>query len=190
MDTEKIFRNVLIGFTILAVVRYVFLSGWVKTNQYTGDGYSIIYPKDWMVKRKKDLIKGQPDPDKTSDFVIFECPDKNPKTEKPNATISIYTKRLDGAYWLDDEFPAILKNIAQSGVRIVDKGENKIDSQIARWVLFDDKENDMLVLRFYLIDMTNRLIQVEYATQFDKFQKYRDIFEAAKKTIDIQAMAF
>lgn len=190
MNPRDFERHIITFIAIAALLSVGLKSGFFKSKRYSGQGYTIVPPEGWTIKKKRELISKAEDNDPSVDFVIFESPAQNPSAKTVEATITIYTKKLPSITWLEDEFPMILEKLTHSGFHIVENGEIKIDKHLSKWVLLDDKTKNYVILRFYVIDTANIFYQIEYATTSKKFHVYRSEFETAKSTINIKSIPF
>ena len=108
------------------------------------------------------------------------------KNETPSIFISIFTKKLTSAVWIEDEMPDILRSISQARNKIMDKGQAKFDTLDAHWVVYHDKKTPALVLEFYMVTDVNIFYKIQYSAPPEKFNTYRRSFEELQKSFKVR----
>ncbi len=156
-----------------------------KPGYFSGEGVALVFPETW---HKIDAVVEPPFnmKSKFSPFnVVYACPEEDPNTFLPAATIGVYRIKPDRQLWLADDFPDLVNMFAESGFEILDKGEILIDDQISKWVVYRDNERSRIKLEFFVVNDNNVLYRIQYSTSDDKFAQYRPDFEATKSTIKL-----
>ncbi len=177
----------MIAFIIaILVIKNATSSGIFKAKDHRGKGYYVKIPRGWKkVKKQKGVVY----PDGVA--VVMFVPNRiNVAREVPDMYISIFTKRLTTPIWVEDEFPDILKSIHDSGYRIMDKGEIKLDGTISKWVVYHDKKMLALILEFYMVTDNNVFFKIQYSAHPDKFNKERIAFEELKDSFKFRFSMF
>jgi len=182
---EKL-RNFLFLVILIAIAaKYAIDSGIFVSDTHKGKGYSIKKPVGWeQDKQYKEYFK-----DTEFELVSFITPEKIQRglelTNEPQARITIFSKQLESAFWIEDEFPNILSGLVRSGMKLIDKGEIKINDQLTNWVFYENKRNKTLNIEFYAISDRSIFYQIQYTADVRAFEKYRKVFEETKDTFKI-----
>ena len=108
----------------------------------------------------------------------------------PDATISVYSKRLTTPIWIEDEFPGIVLSLSEAGYEVKDKGEIKVDEKISSWVVYYDRKADMLNLEFYIVSENSMFFKIQYSADPDNFKKNRRFFEELKDSFKFRFSVF
>jgi len=160
---------------ILIYLLRTYLEGLYNPTTHKGPWYAVTIPKGW----EKKIVE---------DEVVFISPEKDILTDLPEAIFSIYTQKHDGALFIEDLFYEVLNAIKESGNIILKKGAIKIDTQISRWVLYQDNELELIILSFFIVDDFNRFTKIQFVTKIDKFNVYRSTFEEFKDSLKYRKM--
>jgi hypothetical protein len=176
--SERISRFLFLFIIGVIIVKSFSGSVFFEPKNHKGRGFFVRIPEGWTQVKKK---KGEVYPQGT-DFVRFVPRGIDPDVVKPEATISIYTKKLTTPIWIEDEFPDIVASLRGSGFDVRDKGEIKVDDKISYWVVYYDRTNNLLNLEFYIVSDNNNFFKMQYSAVPDKFQHYRRSFEELKNS--------
>ncbi len=179
-------RRIVFSIFVLVVLA-AFTGGCGKTPGFhRGDGFTVNFPpswiknKDWVVEPRFNL-KSKFEPYS----VTYVTPEQDPDTLEPYASISIYRTKPDMQIWLEDEFPNIVDTFYNNGYDVLDKGEVKIDNQLAKWLVYRDNRKGLLNLEFYIVNDNNVLFRIQYCARDDKFSQYRPLFEGVRESIKL-----
>lgn len=184
------FKKILFLFIFFVVlIKFVILPYMNDSMHYRGFTFRVDVPAGWK-KYKDENFKKEPDteilvlvPDLPADENLdFEAL-KTGKPPEPKTKIIFTSRKLPNPMWIEDEFPQILETIAKFGNTIMDKGEIKINNQLFKWVIFNNRKGDKLSLNFYAITDNARIYTVELLTPPAEFNKYRPGFEKAKGSL-------
>ena len=181
IQPERLLRNIILTFVVLIALKFsIGNSALFKSDKYTGMAYSIKIPQGWIMKRNE----GDPGLFMTNynsmGKILFETPEKRPDTDISVATITIIEAKLKTPAWLDDIFPEVLQSLSQMRAKIKQKGEIKMDGQIAKWVLYKARKSKDLNLEFYVADEKTGMFKMVYSSDPAGFMKYRKSFEAVR----------
>lgn len=163
-------------FIVLIYVGHFILTRLFDKSIYKGFGYSIVVPPGWEQKKVDN------------ETVMFICPEKDPLDESSLALISFFSKRIEGALWMDDYIRDVKESLRDQGLKIIEKGQIKMSGQIAQWILYRNSNPDLLVLTFYIIDDFNRLFRIQYVTKPEYFAYYRQLFERVRESFRINML--
>jgi hypothetical protein len=161
-----------------------------KSDWHTGDGYKIKFPAGWVLDKtqssKVDFFSTTYKPEQ----IAYSTQERNGTTDRPAATISMYTNKLAQAMWIQDEFPGMIAAMKAQGLQVKQKGEIKVDNRIHEWVLYKNPSNGTLTMEFYQVDDSNFIYKLSFITYPQYFDKYRPDFEAAKATLKYTRFSF
>jgi len=188
-DTYKVKK--IIFFVILAVMAAQYWNSYKQSQSmfYRGKRFSMDFPAGWdRTDEDYDTIMyssevGSPE------IVAFSTPVAKP-TDRPEATISATALKLESALWIEDQFIDIIKALHKSGFKIIDKGEVRIEGQLAKWVFVEAPRRKMVVIEFYMIDDGNIFYKIQYSATPRGFSKFRKIFEQSKSTFRFKMAIF
>jgi len=152
-----------------------------KSDKYHGKGFTVRIPEGW--EKLSDVKK-----EESTREVKFATLDREVLKDRPEATISILSKYMEQALWIEDEFPSIVRAISDTGLKIVDKGDLKIEDQIAKWVLYDNARADLFNLEFYMITDSKLFFRIRFSANPDNFNKHRPSFEELKESFKLKFM--
>lgn len=178
-------QRFIIGFLLLfGLFNFVFkgtLSS--STKSFKGFGISCVIPQGWEKSDQKiDLVDTR--------GVVFVTKEKNSETQMPKGIISIIGVKPQQAIWVEDEFPNFVSQIEQSGAEILDKGEIKVDDEISKWVVFYEKEQDILNIEFYVNNESGIFYRITYSAEYETFNLRRPEFETLKDSIKFSFFGF
>lgn len=174
--SERISKFLILFIIGVIIVKNISGTGIFESKNYKGKGYFVRIPEDWSkVKKRKGTIRSQ-----GTDIVQFVPTGTNLEDERPDAMISIFSKKLTTPIWIEDEFPDIVHSLREAGFEIKDKGEIKLDDKISSWVVYYDRVNSLLILEFYIVSDNNMFFKMQYSADPDKFQQNRNAFEELK----------
>ena len=183
MNSDNLIKYTIIGFLVLFGIKAMFSGDMFHSDQNTGNGYSIKFPKGWA-KNEQLSSPNKYRPADEPQIITYSTPELNPKTNTPVADITILTVKPKQAMWIEDDIEDILNQILRQRNKILDKGEIKIDKRICKWVLYQSpKPYNMLNFDFYTVDDSNVLFKLQYSADPKNFQTYRADFEAAKESL-------
>lgn len=189
-ETRK-FVNYIIFVVLGAVVlKMIFSGGIFKSDWHKGDGYKIKFPAGWVLDTKHSTKEELFSTTQKAEQITYATQEINPATNKPAASMSMYTNKLAQAAWMADEFPGILAGMEAQGIKILQKGEIKIDKRIHKWVLYKNPYDGTLNFEFYFIDDSNYFYKLSLTTYPEYFDKYRPAFEASKETLKYLRLSF
>lgn len=176
--SEKITKLLIFFIVGVFIVKSLTGSGIFESKNHKGKGYFVRIPEGWSkVKKEKGVVYPQ-----GVDFVQFLPKGINLEIERPDASISIYSKKLTTPIWIEDEFPDIVNSLRETGFDVRDQGEIKVDGKISRWVVYFDRPNYLLNLEFYIVSDNNMFFKIQYSADADKFQQSRHSFEELKNS--------
>jgi len=161
-------------------------AGFFEAKNYKGKGYYVDIPVGWKKVKKQ---KGAVYPEGVA-VVMFVPKGTDLKKGEPDAYISIFTKKLTSAVWIEDEFPNILASVRSSGYQIMDKGDIKIGGEISKWMVYRDEKTPALVLEFYIITDANVFYKIQYSAHPDKFNELRKSFEELKESFKFKFILY
>lgn len=174
--SEKLTKLLVIFVVAVFLIKNATSSGIFEARDHKGKGFYVKIPSGWKkVKKQKNVVYPE-----GVQVVMFVPKGIDVNVEQPDLYISIFTKKLTTPIWIEDEFPDILRSIAKSGYKIMDKGEIKLDGVITKWVVYHDKKTPALVLEFYLVTDDSMFYKMQYSASPDKFNKERHSFEELK----------
>ena len=155
-----------------------------RTNYYKGEKYSIVFPSGWhKIQRNIEPTLSTIELKSPALEVVVVSPDTDLENlQLLKASIGVQVLKPSRAIWIEDELPYIKEFLEQSGYTIIEKGQIKIDEQIANWLLYYDADQTVLTMDFYIATEFNIIYRIQYKTNFDHFNDYRPQFEAAKDT--------
>ncbi len=174
MEDKKLINIVIILFLVAFGVRYI-IKNLHDPTVYKGSWYTVKIPEGWQKRQEKDEV-------------LFISPEVDVLTDTPYAIFSIYTKAAQGALFIEDYMQQVFEMLSQANGQIVDKGEIKVDEEIAQWVLFHQHEPALVYLTFYVVDDYNRLTRIQFVSTPNKFQKYREEFEKFKGSLKFKRL--
>jgi hypothetical protein len=135
-----------------------------------GESFRVRIPKGWTVQKQKNEI-------------IFTSPEADMVTEMPDAIFSIYAEKQKNAIFMDDFFPEVLASLARENGKVLSTGEELIDKQPAKWILFRYNKPNVAVMTLYIVDDYNRLTRIQYVGAGKHFKEYGKAFDDFKKSI-------
>lgn len=174
--SEKIARFLVVFIIGVFIIKSFSGSVLFESKNYKGKGFFVRIPEGWTKVKKQ---KGDVYPDGI-DFVQFVPRGTDLEVKKPEATISVLSKKLTTPIWIEDEFPDIVQSIREAGFEVKDKGEIKISEKVSSWIVYYDRKVPALVLEFYIVSDNNMFFKMQYSASPDKFQQYRQYFEELK----------
>jgi len=194
MDEEasKIMRIII---TILVVAYGLKLWFTRSSHIYKGQGYTIEFPVGWSdyekVNPQKKKKKFAMEDRMTAKTVTYVTEEVDYETGAFAASMSITSMKLSASAWIEDEWGKIVASIAGYGNRIIDKGEIKIDEELAKWIFYESPPADNAVsFEFYMITEGNMFYKISYTALRTSFDKYRAEFEKSKGTMKIKKGLF
>lgn len=165
---------ILIVYVILLVVGVkTFMPMLFDKSYVKGDSFTVRLPKGWTIQKQKNEI-------------IFTSPEADLATEMPNAIFSIYAEKQKNAIFMDDFFPELLGSLRRENGKVIGTGEELIDKQIAKWVLFRYYKPDVAVMTLYIVDDYNRLTRIQYVGAGKHFKEYGKLFNEFKRSIKLK----
>ena len=174
--SSKLKKFLILFIVCVVILKNASMAGFFEAKSHKGRGFYVEVPEGWRkAKQKKDAVY----PDGV-EVVMFIPKGINLDYEDTDVYITIFTKKLESALWIEDEMPYIIRSIWQAGNKIMDKGQIKIDGVIAEWVVYHDKKAPALVLEFYMVTENNFFFKIQYSADPDKFNKQRKSFEELK----------
>lgn len=195
MDDEAA-KIMKIIFTIL-IVAYGLKMWFTRSSHiYKGQGYTIEFPVGWsdyekVNPQKKKKKKFAVEDKMTAKTVTYVTEEVDFETGAYAASMSITSMKLSASAWIQDEWGGIVASIAEYGNRIIDKGEIKIDDELAKWIFYESRPEDNAVsFEFYLITEGNMFYKISYTALRTAFDKYRQEFETSKGTMKIKKGLF
>ncbi len=138
-----------------------------------GESFSAKIPEGWHVKKEQNEV-------------TLTSAEKDLVTDMPVAIFSIYAQKQKGALFMEDFFPEVLDALQKENGEILSTGEQLIDGQSARWVLFRYNKPDIATVTLYIIDDYNRLTRIQYVGMIAKFEQYGEVFDEFKKSIKLK----
>ena len=171
---KTFYKFILCFFIAIFVIRFG-MSELAKSNKYNGFGFTLRIPDGW--EKISDIKK-----DRDNRKVIFGTVEKNQLTGRPVAFISILSSQMEQVLWIEDEFPKVIRSLAKAQLKILKKGDIKIDKQIAKWVLYDDIKADLVNLEMYMITDSKLFVRLTFAGDPINFNKRRTEFEKLKES--------
>ena len=190
MNYELLRKRFFIFIFLLIFIKYASGLSIFKSGKYQGEDFVVVVPVGW--EQRKELggkFKEQGSYEKT-ELVTFIHEGIDLEVQDPPAKISITSRKLPHAVWIDDEWGDIIRSIRMAGMRVMDQGEIKIGGVISKWVVFHNKKMKTLHLEFYMITEKNMFYKLEYVTEDDKFGKYRPDFEFLKNSWEFKFSLF
>ena len=182
MDVDKLIKKICFAVLVLFAIKYFIGIGTFKTTTHKGIGYSIKYPLGWKkIKEESDLgvfVTATIDKN-VATFIPSEI-DSTATAGKPGATVIVASAKLSDPSWIEDLWPDIMAAIIRSGVKVIDKGEIKIEKQIAKWVLFQERAAKIWHLEFYFTDEKNGFYKIMYIAEPRAFDPHRKTFEEGR----------
>ncbi len=140
---------------------------------YRADGFSVKKPVDWEMKKDKSEV-------------TFIAPEKDVFSDAPVAIFAIYSEKQKGALFMDDLFPELIAAMRKENGKVLGTGEELIDGQRARWILFRYNNPEIAVISLYLADEYNRLTRIQFVGSQKKFKEYGKEFDKFKKSIKLK----
>ncbi len=183
----EVIKKRLIWFIVILIFAKYFSSlESFQSRKYKAKGYEVIVPAGWKHSKKySKKIKSKNSYQETYIAVFVPVGQERRKEGELEAKISVISMKLESAMWLEDEWPGIIMAIRRAGMKVIDKGEIKIDTKISKWVFFHDKRAKILTIEFYIITENNMFFKLQYSTQDTKFKDYRQGFEKFKNNFKI-----
>lgn len=174
---------------VVGVVSILSKTDMFKEGRYKGKGYTIMFPEGWSdaAKKKKKSVREILFPQKPEQ-IVYASPEKD-LDDIPLATISVLTRKLEQALWIEDSFHEVNKALKTVGMIIMDQGDIDISGKRSKWILYRDAEWRRMNLEFYLITDNNVLYKIQYSTDPDAFNKYRPTFEKTRETFKLDLFA-
>ena len=174
--SEKIARFLVLFVIGVFILKELGGSSIFEATEHKGKGFYVKIPKGWSrVKQEKDVVYP-----KGVEFVQFVPAGIDLDNERLEAVVSVYSKKLVNPIWIEDEFPSIVQSLREAGYEVKDKGEIKVDERISSWVVYYDRESDVLNLEFYIVSESNIFYKLQYSASSEKFQENRRYFEEIK----------
>jgi len=184
--SEKIARFLILFVIGVFLLKELGGSSIFESTDHKGKGYYVKIPQGWSkVKQEKSVVYP-----KGVEFVQFIPAGVDLEKARLEAVISIYSKKLVTPIWIEDEFPDIVQSLSEKGYEVKDKGEIKMDEKISSWVVYYDRESDVLNLEFYIVSENNIFFKIQYSAASDKFQQYRRYFEELKDSFKFRFSVF
>lgn len=176
--SDKIKRILIIFIVGVVIYKNASLTGLFEARNHKGKGYYVKVPTDWKkVKKKKGMVY----PEGVA-VVMFVPKEIDLDLQAPETYISIFTKKLASAIWIEDEMPDILMSIRRAGNKIMDKGQIKIDGLISEWIVYHDSKVPAFILEFYMVTDSNLFYKIQYAAPPGEFNTSRRSFEELKSS--------
>ncbi|HQP10942.1 MAG TPA: hypothetical protein PKV41_06120 [Candidatus Omnitrophota bacterium] len=176
--STKITKLLILFIVVIAVIKQASMGGFFEAEDHKGRGYYVRIPEGWKkIKPPKDVV--YPD---DIEVVTFIPKATGLDPQEPEAYISIFTKKLASALWIEDEIPEIRRSISQAGNKILDQGQIKIDGVISEWTVYHDLKAPALVLEFYMVTDSNIFYKLQYVAPPEKFNGLRRSFESLKES--------
>ncbi|MBU0467906.1 MAG: hypothetical protein KKD07_08650 [Candidatus Omnitrophica bacterium] len=184
MNADQIIKKICHVVVIVFAVKFLFSMGTFDSVTYKGTGYTINFPTGWKTTKEELVDIGVYFVSVEDKDVVTFYPEGflNPESGQPEVHMTIASGKLASPAWIQDLWPDIVKAIIDSKVRLIDKGEIKINGQISKWVLFLENGNKKWRLEFYVCDEKNGFIKIIYAADQKEFAEYRKVFEDSKET--------
>jgi hypothetical protein len=185
-ETQKLMRFLTRFVILIIAARFVFGSDMFKAKDIQGDGYFHTIIPGW-VKLKPKKAKVLPDPglfvlNKSTEIAYLVWPETDETTGQYTAAIMSMSARMDAPNWIEDMFPEIKRAIQGSGGKVIDEGELKLDTQIAKWIFFQDQMTKYYNLEFYATDEGSRIYKLRYTATPKLFNKLRPDFETTRES--------
>lgn len=192
---EEASKILKIIFAILFVAYGLKLWFTRSSHIYKGQGYTIEFPVGWSdyekVNPQKKKKKFAMEDRMTAKTVTYVTEEVDYETGAFAASMSITSMKLSASAWIEDEWGKIVASIAEYGNKIIDKGEIKIDEELAKWVFYESRPEDNAVsFEFYMITEGNMFYKISYTALRTSFDKYRAEFEKSKDTMKIKKGLF
>ena len=138
-----------------------------------GESFSARAPEGWTTQKHKHEI-------------IFTSAEADLMTEMPYAIFSIYAEKQKNAIFMDDFFPEMLASLKRENGKVLGTGDELIDKQKAKWVLFRYNQPDIAVMTLFIVDDYNRLTRIQFVGVGKKFKEYGKLFNEFKKSITLK----
>ncbi len=142
-----------------------------------GEFFSVKTPYGWKVNK-----------DKGKHEVTFISSETDLLTDMPYAIFSIYSEKQKGALFMEDFFPEVITSMQHENGKILETGEELIDGQKGKWILFRYNKPEIAVMTIYIADEYNRLTKIQFVGMLKKFKEYGKIFDEFKKTIKLKGL--
>ncbi len=195
MDDEatKILRLIIIVLFVCYALKLFFTR---NSGTFRGQGYTIEWPAGWTdwdelnpdKKKKKRFAVADKTKPKATTYVTED--DVDYYTGAYAASMSITSLKLSTSAWIEDEMPKVMESLIEYGYKIIDKGEIKIDDELAKWVFYENKQDNALSFEFYIITEGNMFYKISFNTIKEKFNQYRPDFEKSKDSMKIKKGLF
>lgn len=185
-ETTKLMRLLMRFVIIVVAARFLFSSNMFTPKQIDGDGYFHTIMPGWQkLKPKKE--KNLPDPglfvlNKSTEIAYLVWPEKDPNTEQYVASIMSMSSRMQAPNWIEDMYPEIKRAIIGAGGKLIDEGELKLDTQIAKWIFYQDTVTKQFNLEFFATDEGSRIYKLRFTAIPKYFNKLRPDFEKTRET--------
>ena len=184
--SEKIARFLILFVIGIFILKELTGSSIFESTNHKGKGYFVKIPLGWSkVKQEKGVVYP-----KGVEFVQLVPEGVDLESEQLEAVISVYSKKLTTPIWIEDEFPGIVQSLREEGYEVKDKGEIKVHERISSWVVYYDRESDVLNLEFYMVSENNIFFKLQYSAASDKFQPNRRYFEELKDSFKFRFSVF
>lgn len=176
----------LIIYVVLAtvIIKSLMMTGIFRSTTFNGDGFKVSIPSGWEMSKERSREKKYEET-KITTFVTQE----KDSDDIPQAVITLLSKKLEQAIWIEDEFPNIVQAIRVK-YKVIDKGEIKLDNQLTKWVFYEDKKNNLLNLDFYLVTEASKFYKIQFSAFKEHFKKHRPAFEELRESFKLDFSLF
>ena len=155
-------------------------------GKYNGGHYKMFFPRKW--EEGSWMIPTVLPAESLYEPELFtaESPKRHKATGTPDASISLFSQKMEQVVWMEDLYPVILREYARSGYAIMQKGEIKIDGNIFKWMLSKNTLRNEVAMDFYHVSDASVFYKIQYASHLDTYNKYRRDFEESKATMQVK----
>lgn len=175
----------LVAFVLQQYILKNYSEYFVRKPLYKGQGFVFEIPEGWVKGEniKREFISFSDDPGKV---VTFYSPTLDPKTELPEASISVFSQKFEQALWIEDSIPDIVHWIKDHNNTILGQGKINVEYSIGFSVNYRDNWTKVVYLDLYLASDSKTFVVISYATKEDKFLKYIKDFEKVRNSLEFR----
>jgi len=165
----------------LAVILFSWIATVTASTEFVvyisnDNGFSIRFPSSW---EKREGVGGS--------VVAALSPQTNPADQfRPNANVIV--KDLHRNATLEEYMHAVITYMnKQSGFQIHDKGQIKINSSDAGWILYSQRRESInFKVLTYILVQKRRAYQITCTATVDQFARYKKKFEDIAQTFKFE----
>jgi hypothetical protein len=184
--------GLLRSMTLLLCAALVVSGCFREKTKYKGDGCILKIPPSWKLARKDDTT------DKLfmnvsefgSSVATFNGPEKNAKTGRPKARVSLFSQKFTQPLWVEDITADIINWVKRQGYTILGSGKVNYQGSVGFSVNYRDEETGLIYLEFYFASDNRVYIVLSMETTPEDFSFYLPDYEKFRNNIEFPLIAF